>query len=135
MERTLGIIKPDAVAEGHTGEILAAIGQAGFRIAAMKMIRLTRGQAEGFYAVHRGKPFFEGLVEFMTEGPVIVMALEREGAIAKWREVMGATNPANAAEGTSASASARASAGMPRTDRTRRKRRHLKWAICLREWS
>ncbi len=100
MERTLGIVKPDAVAEGHSGEILAAIGQAGFRIVAMKMIRLTKTQAEGFYAVHRGKPFFEGLVEFMTEGPVIVMALEREDAIRKWREVMGATNPANAAEGT-----------------------------------
>ncbi len=66
----------------------------------MKMLRLSRAAAEGFYAVHRGKPFFAGLVEFMTEGPVIVMALEREDAIAKWREVMGATNPANAAEGT-----------------------------------
>jgi nucleoside-diphosphate kinase len=100
MERTLGISKPDAVAERHAGEIVATIEKAGFRISAMRMTRLTRAQAEGFYAVHRGKPFFEGLVEFMTEGPVIVMALEREDAIGKWREVMGATNPANAAEGT-----------------------------------
>ncbi len=99
-ERTLGIIKPDAVAAGHAGEILTTIEREGFRILAMRMVRLTPGQAEGFYAVHRGKPFFQGLVKFMTEGPVIVMALERDDAIRKWREVMGATNPANAAEGT-----------------------------------
>lgn len=100
MERTLAIIKPDAVAAHHAGEILAMIEQAGFRMLAMKMLRLTQAQAEGFYAVHRGKPFFNGLVRFMTEGPVIVLALEREDAIRKWREIMGATNPANAAEGT-----------------------------------
>jgi nucleoside-diphosphate kinase len=99
-ELTLSIIKPDAVAEGHAGEILSMLEQAGFRVRAMRMVRLSRGQAEGFYAVHREKPFFRGLVTFMTEGPAIVMALEREDAIARLRELMGATNPAQAAEGT-----------------------------------
>ena len=100
MERTFAIIKPDAVASGHAGAILAKIEETGFKIRGMKMIRLTKSQAEGFYAVHKEKGFFKGLVTFMTEGPVVVLALERENAIAKWREVMGATNPANAAEGT-----------------------------------
>jgi nucleoside-diphosphate kinase len=100
IERTFSIIKPDAVAGGHAGEILTAIEQAGFKILALRMTRLTEGQAQGFYAVHREKPFFAGLVKFMTEGPIVVMALEREEAIKKLREVMGATNPANAAEGT-----------------------------------
>lgn len=100
LERTLAIIKPDAVSRRIAGEILSLIERNGFTVRGMKMLRLSRAAAEGFYAVHRGKPFFAGLVEFMTEGPVIVMALEREDAIAKWREVMGATNPANAAEGT-----------------------------------
>ena len=99
-ERTLSIIKPDAVAAGHAGEILSMIEKAGFRFLALRMIRLSEPQARAFYTVHQAKPFFGGLVKFMTEGPVIVMALEREGAIAKLREVMGATNPANAAEGT-----------------------------------
>ena len=98
--RTLAIIKPDSVARGIAGEIVSAIEQAGFRIRGMRMLRLNRERAEGFYAVHRGKPFFAGLVEFMTEGPVVVLALEREDAILKWRELMGATNPANAEEGT-----------------------------------
>jgi nucleoside-diphosphate kinase len=97
---TLSIIKPDAVAAGHAGEILSIVEQAGFRIRALRMLHLTQPQAEGFYAVHREKGFFSSLVRFMTEGPVIVMALEREDAILKLREVMGATNPANAAEGT-----------------------------------
>ncbi|GIU75619.1 MAG: nucleoside diphosphate kinase [Bryobacteraceae bacterium] len=100
IERTLAIIKPDAVAAGNAGRIISMIEQAGFRILAMRMQTLTRPQAEGFYAVHRGKPFFEELVAFMTEGPVILMALEREDAIAKWREVMGATDPKKAAPGT-----------------------------------
>jgi nucleoside-diphosphate kinase len=99
-ERTFSIIKPDAVAAGHAGAILAAVEQAGFKVLAMRMTRLTQAQAQGFYAVHREKPFFARLVKFMTEGPLIVLALERENAIAKWRETMGATNPANAAEGT-----------------------------------
>ena len=100
LERTFAIVKPDAVAARHAGEILAAIEQAGFRILALRMTRLTEQQAKGFYAVHAEKPFFPGLVKFMTEGPIVVMALEREDAIRKWRETMGATNPANAAEGT-----------------------------------
>jgi nucleoside-diphosphate kinase len=100
VERTLAIVKPDAVSRGIAGEILSLIERNGFRILGMRLLRLDRAGAEGFYAVHRGKPFFDDLVEFMTEGPVIVMALEREDAIAKWREVMGATDPAKAAEGT-----------------------------------
>ena len=100
IERTFSIIKPDAVAAGQAGEILAMIEQAGFRILALRMTRLTQEQAEGFYAVHRERPFFPSLVKFMTEGRIIVMALERQDAIAKLRELMGATNPANAAEGT-----------------------------------
>jgi len=100
MERTLAIIKPDAVAAGRAGAILSMIEAAGFRILGMRMMRLSRTQAEGFYAVHREKPFFASLVEFMTEGPVVVMALERENAILAWRDLMGATNPAAAAEGT-----------------------------------
>jgi nucleoside-diphosphate kinase len=100
LERTLAIIKPDSFAGGHTGEILAMIEAAGFRILGMRMTRLSKAQAQGFYDVHRAKPFFAGLVEFMTEGPVVVLALERENAIRTWRDLMGATNPANAAEGT-----------------------------------
>jgi len=100
LERTLAIIKPDAVAAGHTGRILAAIEDDGFRIVGMRKTRLTRRQAEEFYAVHRARPFYDGLVKFMTEGPVIVMVLEREDAIARWRDLMGPTNPAAAAPGT-----------------------------------
>jgi len=100
VERTFSIIKPDAVAAGQTGEILAMLQQAGFKILGLRMTRLSKAQAEGFYAVHKERPFFGGLVTFMTEGPIVVMALEREDAVKKLREAMGATNPANAAEGT-----------------------------------
>jgi nucleoside-diphosphate kinase len=100
MERTFAIIKPDAVAAGQSGEILAIIQRAGFRVVGMKMKRLSQLEAEGFYAVHRERPFFPSLVKFMTEGPVILMTLEAPDAIRKWRDTMGATNPANAAEGT-----------------------------------
>ena len=100
VERTLTIIKPDAVSNGHIGEIIAAIEEAGFRILAMKMVHLTRRQAETFYHVHRERPFFASLVNFMTEGPVIPMALEREDAIAQLRALMSATDPAKAAGGT-----------------------------------
>jgi nucleoside-diphosphate kinase len=100
VERTFSIVKPDAVAAGQAGEILAQIEKAGFRIVGLKMTRMTESQAQGFYAVHRERPFFNGLVKFMTEGPIIVMALERENAVKGLREVMGATNPANAAVGT-----------------------------------
>jgi len=100
MQTTFSIIKPDAVKLGNAGKILAILEGAGFRIVALRMLKLSQAQAEGFYAVHRERPFFGSLVKFMTEGPVIVMALEREDAVKKLREVMGATNPANAADGT-----------------------------------
>jgi len=100
IEQTFGIIKPDAVAGGHAGKILSMVEKAGFRIRGMKMVRLSKQQAEAFYEVHRERPFYGGLVTFMTEGPVVVLVLEREDAIAKWRELMGATNPEKAAEGT-----------------------------------
>jgi nucleoside-diphosphate kinase len=100
LEKTFAIIKPDAVAAGQAGEILAMIQREGFRVVGMKMKRLSQLEAEGFYGVHKERPFFASLVKFMTEGPVVVMALEAEGAIKKWRDTMGATNPANAAEGT-----------------------------------
>ena len=100
VERTFSILKPDAVAAGHAGEILTMIEQAGFRIVGMRMLKLSQQQAEGFYAVHRERPFFASLVKFMTEGRIVALALEREDAVKKLREVMGATNPANAAEGT-----------------------------------
>jgi nucleoside-diphosphate kinase len=100
MQKTFSIIKPDAVQAGNAGKILAHLEAAGFRVAALKMVKLSKSQAEGFYAVHRERPFFNSLVTFMTEGPVIVMALEREDAVKKLREVMGATNPANADAGT-----------------------------------
>jgi nucleoside-diphosphate kinase len=100
MERTFSIIKPDAVAAGHTGAILALLEKEGFKIRGLRMTRLTKAHAEGFYAVHSARPFYGSLVTFMTEGPVVAMVLEREDAVKKLREVMGATNPANAAEGT-----------------------------------
>jgi len=100
LERTFGIIKPDAVKKRHTGAILAMVEENGFRIVGLKTRRISKQEAEAFYAVHKERPFFNGLVSFMTEGPVVLIVLERDNAIAKWRELMGATNPANAAEGT-----------------------------------
>ena len=100
VERTLAIIKPDATARNIVGKIINRIEEEGFTIKALKKVRLTKPDAECFYAVHRGRPFYESLTSFMSSGPVVVLCLEREGAIAKWRDVMGATNPANAAEGT-----------------------------------
>jgi nucleoside-diphosphate kinase len=100
MERTFAIIKPDAVRKGHSGTIIKRIEDAGFSIVAMRKVCLTRAEAEGFYAVHQGRPFFPSLTEFMSSGPIIVMALEAEGAIKKWRDLMGATDPAKAAPGT-----------------------------------
>jgi nucleoside-diphosphate kinase len=99
-ERTFSIIKPDAVAKNVIGPITAKFEAAGLRVVASKMVRLTEAQAKAFYAVHRERPFYAGLVKFMTEGPVVVQVLEGEGAIAKNREVMGATNPEKAAPGT-----------------------------------
>lgn len=100
IERTFSIIKPDATRRNLTGAVNAVIEKAGLRIVAQKRIEMTRAQAETFYGVHRERPFFGDLVAFMTSGPVVVQVLEGEGAVAKYREVMGATNPANAAEGT-----------------------------------
>jgi nucleoside-diphosphate kinase len=100
LQKTFSIIKPDAVAGGKAGKILSLLEDSGFRVVGLRMTKLSQQQAEGFYAVHRERPFFASLVKFMTEGPVIVMALEREDAVKKLREVMGATNPANAADGT-----------------------------------
>ena len=100
VERTLAIIKPDAVAARQAGDILGIIGQNGFRIAGMRMVRLRTEQAEGFYAVHKGRPFFGDLVRFMISGPVMVQVLEGEDAIARNRELMGATDPQKAAPGT-----------------------------------
>ncbi len=100
LERTLSIIKPDAVAKNVIGEIYSRFEQVGLRIVAARMLQLTREQAEGFYAVHRERPFFRDLVDFMTSGPVMVQVLEGENAIARNREVMGATNPKEAAAGT-----------------------------------
>ena len=100
VERTFSIIKPDATRRNLTGKINARFEEKGLRIVAQKRLWMTRGQAEAFYAVHRERPFFDGLCTFMTSGPVVVQVLEGEGAIAKNREIMGATNPANAAAGT-----------------------------------
>jgi nucleoside-diphosphate kinase len=100
IERTFSIIKPDATARNLTGAINAMIEQAGLRIVAQKRVRITREQAETFYAVHRARPFFGELVAFMTSGPVVVQVLEGENAIAKYRDIMGATDPAKAVPGT-----------------------------------
>ena len=100
IERTFAIIKPDAVARGLQGEILSRIHKAGFGIVAIKSMRLSKGEAEGFYAVHRERPFFGELTNFMSSGKLIAMVLEADNAILKWRDTMGATDPAKAAAGT-----------------------------------
>jgi nucleoside-diphosphate kinase len=100
LERTLAIVKPDAVERHAIGDIIATIEGRGFHILGTKMLCITKEQAEGFYAVHAGKPFFESLTTFMSRGPIVVLALEKENAIKDWRDLMGATNPASAAEGT-----------------------------------
>src|SRR5512142_1476821 len=100
LQRTFSIIKPDAIEKGGAGDIVEAMEKNGFRFLGMKMLHITKHQAEGFYAVHAGKPFFGSLTDFMSSGSIVVMALEKENAIADLRELMGATNPANAAEGT-----------------------------------
>ena len=99
-ERTFSIIKPDAVRKGFTGAILAEIERAGFQIAAIKRQTISKAQAKGFYAVHAGKPFFDGLCEFISSGPLVLLVLEKENAIADLRKLMGTTNPATADEGT-----------------------------------
>ena len=99
-QRTFSIIKPDAVRKGHTGAILAEIEKAGFKIVAIKRMSISRAQAEGFYYVHKERPFFGSLTSFMSSGPIFPMVLEKDNAIADLRKLMGATNPANAEEGT-----------------------------------
>ena len=100
MERTFAIIKPDAVKKGAAGQILARIEAAGFRLVAMRMIHMSKGEAEGFYYVHKARPFFGGLTDFMSSGPCVVLCLEADGAIKKWRDLMGATDTAKAEAGT-----------------------------------
>lgn len=100
VETTLAIVKPDAVASKLTGEILRRIEAAGLEIAALRMERLTHSRARSFYYIHRGKPFFDSLVDFMTSGPVVLLALKGENAVARWRELMGPTNPREAPKGT-----------------------------------
>jgi nucleoside-diphosphate kinase len=100
IERTLCIMKPDCVRKNLQGEVLARIQKAGFKVKGMKQISMTRQMAEGFYAVHKGKPFFDGLVEFMTSGPCVPVALEKENAVADYRTLIGATDPKDAAPGT-----------------------------------
>jgi nucleoside-diphosphate kinase len=100
MQRTLAIIKPDGVAKGYIGEVIKRIEAEGLRIVAMRMERLTQTKAEGFYYVHKERPFFQGLMKFMTEGPIVLMCLQGENAITRWRTLMGATNPENADPGT-----------------------------------
>ena len=100
MERTFAIVKPDAFAAGNAGKILARIYAEGFKVVGLKQLYLSKVEAEGFYAVHSARPFFGELTDFMSSGPCLVMALEAEDAIRKWRDLMGATNPAEAAEGT-----------------------------------
>ena len=99
-QRTLAIIKPDAVAKGAAGKIMARIEEAGFTVLALKLIHMTDAQARGFYIVHKERPFYASLCAFMTQGPCIPMVLEADDAIPRWRDLMGATNPANAAAGT-----------------------------------
>jgi nucleoside-diphosphate kinase len=100
MERTLAIVKPDAVARKLTGDILKRIEAAGLRICALKLMHLTRAQAQLFYEVHKARPFFDSLCDYMSSGPVVIAVLAGEGAIARWRDLMGATDPAKAAPGT-----------------------------------
>jgi nucleoside-diphosphate kinase len=100
LERTLSILKPDAVGKNHIGDIIARFEKAGLKVIAAKMIHLSQNEAEGFYAVHKGRPFFKDLVSFMITGPVLIMVLEGEEAIAKNRDIMGATDPQKAAKGT-----------------------------------
>ena len=100
LQRTLAIVKPDAVAANATGDILATIEANGFRVLGMKMLNISKEEAEGFYAVHAGKPFFNSLTTFMSSGQIVVLALEKDDAIKAWRDLMGPTNPANASEGS-----------------------------------
>ena len=125
-ERTLAIIKPDAVERKLAGRIIQRIEDSGFQIRAITRLHLTQAQAEGFYAVHRERPFFGSLTAFMSSGPAIALVLEAADAIKKWRTLMGATDPAKADAGTLRKEFASRSSATPRTDRTRRRRRRMK---------
>ena len=127
IERTLAIIKPDAVGRGLSGDIIKRIEGAGLRLRAMRLMRLGRAQAEAFYEVHKARPFYGSLCEYMSSGPVVVMALEADGAIAKWRDLMGATDPAKAAPGTIRKEFGRTSKRTQPTARTRPRPRRAKW--------
>ena len=135
LERTFAIIKPDAVSRGQQGEILARIHKAGFKIVAIKSMRLTKEEAGGFYAVHKARPFFGELTDFMSSGKIFAMVLEADGAISKWRDTMGATDPRKPRRARFATTSAPASAPIARTDPTHRKPRHSKLAISSRAWN
>src|SRR5512142_2471390 len=100
LQRTLTIVKPDAVRKNGIGDIIEQFEKQGFHILAMKMLEINKHQAQGFYAVHAGKPFYDSLTDFMSSGPIVVLALEKDDAIKGWRDLMGPTNPANAPEGT-----------------------------------
>ena len=150
MERTLAIIKPDAVANRHAGAILQRIESGGFALRGMRLVHLTRADAEGFYSVHRERPFFDSLTAFMSSGPAIVLALEADDAIRRWRDLMGATDPAKAAPGACGGSSERPSSATPRTVPMRRgpRRRNsgtssaasssgdreARWARCSSRW-
>src|SRR5271167_389501 len=129
VERTFAIIKPDAVKRGLTADILSRVHAAKFQIVAIKSLRLTKSEAEGFYAVHRERPFFGELTDFMSSGKAVVMVLEAENCIARWRETMGATDPAKAAAGTIRKELGRAFSSIAHTVRTRRIRRRTRLDI------
>ena len=133
IERTFSIIKPDATERNLTGAVNALIEKAGLRIVAQKRIRMTREQAETFYAVHKARPFFGELVDFMTSGPVVVQVLEGEGAVLKYRDVMGATDPSKAADGTIRKVHAKSIGENSVHGRTRRRRRDRDRAVLLRQ--
>ena len=135
IERTLTIIKPDAVAAGHAGDIIKMFEANDFKIVAARLVSLSKKEAEGFYAVHRGKPFFESLTTFMSSGRALVMVLEGENAIARLREVMGATNPANAAPGTIRRLYGAGSSTTPSTARTPPRPPPTKSAISSLGWT
>jgi len=132
IERTFAIIKPDAVGRGLQGEILSRIHRAGFKIVAAKSMRLTKEEAGGFYAVHQARPFFGELTDFMSSGKIFALVLEADGAITKWRDTMGATDPKKATPGLFATTSAPTSATTARTGRTRRTPRRLRLGISFR---
>ena len=131
MEKTFAIIKPDAYKAGYAGKIIDAINEAGLKVAALKLVHLTKEQAGGFYAVHKDKPFFNDVCEFMSSGPCFVMVLAGDNAIKRWRELMGATNPEQADEGTLRKRFGPTSRTTPPTAPTPRRRPPLKWATSL----